>query len=117
MLEALLDTRVRVELPDGRILTGVLWCIDGLQNIILRETTEHCVLDPDYFPEEVTKRRTGAVMIPGKEIVKFEVSPDAAKLAAAAGGRGLETSCGSLGEGGGRGVVGWKGLVGGMLAE
>lgn len=71
-LRTWLNKTFRVEMTDGRVLTGVFLCTDRDANIILGSCSE-------YLPIEKTKvgneepRMLGLVMIPGKHIVSIHI--------------------------------------------
>ena len=66
-----IGTTVRVTISDGRKLTGRFECVDWDQNVILNYATEAFT---DVSSSELKNERTvGSIMIPGKEIVKFEM--------------------------------------------
>mmetsp|Transcript_33147 Transcript_33147/g.60078 ORF Transcript_33147/g.60078 Transcript_33147/m.60078 type:complete len:108 (+) Transcript_33147:52-375(+) len=78
-MNRLMNTLVRIEISDGRIITGQLWCFDQGRNTILLNGHE----------TRITKagdqhRPLGPlVMVPGKHIVKFHATKPAAEAASA----------------------------------
>ncbi|KAK8814815.1 hypothetical protein WA556_006854 [Blastocystis sp. ATCC 50177/Nand II] len=63
--------KMRIEITDGRVFIGNLASIDCSADVILYNTTEYFhVTDP----EKQFSRMAGRVVIPGKNIVKCEVS-------------------------------------------
>ena len=67
-LESLMGKKVRITLPDSRIATGTLHCIDFSANVILHEVE---VLLPDSDPSQA--QLLGSAMISGKNITKIEL--------------------------------------------
>mmetsp|Transcript_319 Transcript_319/g.280 ORF Transcript_319/g.280 Transcript_319/m.280 type:complete len:90 (-) Transcript_319:64-333(-) len=65
-LPSLLHKSLRVSLPDGRDVTGRLYCIDDKKNIILQNAIER------QEKGEKSIRNIGMVMIAGKDAVKIE---------------------------------------------
>mmetsp|Transcript_2413 Transcript_2413/g.2644 ORF Transcript_2413/g.2644 Transcript_2413/m.2644 type:complete len:90 (-) Transcript_2413:66-335(-) len=65
-LPSLLHKSLRVSLPDGRDITGRLYCIDDKKNIILQNAIER------RDKGEKSIRSIGMVMIAGKDAVKIE---------------------------------------------
>lgn len=65
-----ISSTVRVTISDGRKLTGRFDCVDKDLNIILNHATEERRIDSG---SSVDTRNVGIIMIPGKELVKFEV--------------------------------------------
>mmetsp|Transcript_103068 Transcript_103068/g.291961 ORF Transcript_103068/g.291961 Transcript_103068/m.291961 type:complete len:143 (+) Transcript_103068:64-492(+) len=77
----LMDAVVRIEVSDGRLITGQLWCFDQMKNIILLNCQE---TRPTAPGAEAEHRPLGPlVMVPGKHIVRIE-APRAQALAVVA---------------------------------
>merc|ERR1712110_1193007 len=76
-LRELLGREMRVEVTDGRIITGVFYCIDNNKNLILRDCIQEQVIPIPNVPEnEWTKDNNaiGMVLIPGHHIVQCGVN-------------------------------------------
>jgi small nuclear ribonucleoprotein (snRNP)-like protein len=70
----LLGSKIRIQISDGRILIGNLYCIDYRKNVILIDTKEYRTRKND--PEKKFKpieRYIGMALIPGKHLVSFQV--------------------------------------------
>jgi len=72
---------LKCTMDDGRTATGVLVCIDRLQNIILSNVVEERTVDSSMYETAKTpgqvitiKRRLSQAMIPGPHLVKVEVT-------------------------------------------
>jgi len=69
-LRSYLGRQFRVEVSDGRVITGLFSCIDNDKNIVLKECIElqsFKIPNCDKIVEE--HRVLGTVLIPGKHIV------------------------------------------------
>ncbi|KAM7457745.1 hypothetical protein BLSTO_01503 [Blastocystis sp. subtype 1] len=73
--------KMRIEITDGRVFIGSLASIDCSADVILYNTTEYFHVSACSFlvssaddPEKQFSRMAGRVVIPGKSIVKCEVS-------------------------------------------
>ena len=64
-LNSLMDRTVRVTVSDDRIVVGKLICVDNFGNLIVEDTIIHDAVGTQNLP---------SVMVPGKHIVKLEVS-------------------------------------------
>lgn len=69
---------MKVEMTDGRILTGVFLCTDRDRNIILGATNEYLKSSDDKNEPDFTKegRNLGLSMIPGHCIVSICIDAD-----------------------------------------
>lgn len=69
-LYGLMDRFIRIDIDDGRTLTGILKSIDRRCNIILADTVEYWKNDEDKLDGTSfhNKRNTGLIMVPGKYI-------------------------------------------------
>jgi len=71
-LRALLQTRIRAKLSDGRILYGNFLCTDRDRNLVLGQCEEHRTVDGTDFTSAATLRRQLALlMVPGEHLVSF----------------------------------------------
>jgi small nuclear ribonucleoprotein (snRNP)-like protein len=61
----LLDKRLKVTVPDGRILTGHFSCLDKQGNLVLSRTTQVSSLG--------TERFLGVVVVPSRQRVRCEL--------------------------------------------
>lgn len=72
-LRSWLNKTFRVEMTDGRILTGVFLCTDRDANIILGSCSEYLPADGKIKSPNEEPRMLGLVMIPGKHIVNIHI--------------------------------------------
>eukprot|EP00928_Gymnodinium_smaydae_P021564 TRINITY_DN18433_c0_g3_i1.p1 TRINITY_DN18433_c0_g3~~TRINITY_DN18433_c0_g3_i1.p1 ORF type:complete len:111 (-),score=27.09 TRINITY_DN18433_c0_g3_i1:181-513(-) len=71
VMQNLLDTMVRCEVSDGRLISGKMWCMDNFKNFILLNGQETRIGEGGVKQH----RSLGPlVMVPGKYIVKIEAS-------------------------------------------
>lgn len=73
---SLLNKKVRISVDDGRILEGLLHCIDKDMNIVLAHGVEYHNAS-DIMAESLdtkTTRNVGSVMIPGSHIQEIACS-------------------------------------------
>jgi len=80
-MENLLGKTLKCTLDDGRTAIGDLVCIDRLKNIILKDAVEERWVDSTVYNSTsgnvvVAKRSLSQAMIPGKHLVKVEISQD-----------------------------------------
>lgn len=69
-----INERLRIELTDGRIITGRFICTDNVPNLILAESEEFWKEREEKEAEGedvLIKRNIGMVTIPGRHIVKI----------------------------------------------
>ena len=82
--EVMLESLVRVKIQDGRVIEGVLVCIDNFMNLIVNSATEYHGKEVIDFQEDdesssttnnqedngskTLKRKLGTIMIPGDSI-------------------------------------------------
>lgn len=72
-LRSWLNKTFRVEMTDGRVLTGVFLCTDRDANIILGSCSEYLPVDEKTKMVNEEPRMLGLVMIPGKHIVTIHI--------------------------------------------
>lgn len=72
-LRSWLNKTFRVEMTDGRVLTGVFLCTDRDANIILGSCSEYLPIDEKTTMLNEEPRMLGLVMIPGKHIVSIHI--------------------------------------------
>lgn len=72
-LRSWLNKTFRVEMTDGRVLTGVFLCTDRDANIILGSCSEYLPIDEKTKVINEEPRMLGLVMIPGKHIVTIHI--------------------------------------------
>lgn len=72
-LRSWLNKMFRVEMTDGRVLTGVFLCTDRDANIILGSCSEYLPIDEKTKILNEEPRMLGLVMIPGKHIVSIHI--------------------------------------------
>lgn len=75
-LRSWLNKTFRVEMSDGRVLTGVFLCTDRDANIILGSCSEYLPTDDTTKALNEEPRMLGLVMIPGKHIVTVHIDSD-----------------------------------------
>lgn len=68
-LRGWLNKTLKIEMSDGRILTGIFLCTDRDANIILGSCSEY--LSAEEITPNGEPRILGLVMIPGKHIVSI----------------------------------------------
>eukprot|EP00747_Dinoflagellata_sp_TGD_P166255 gnl/TRDRNA2_/TRDRNA2_188772_c0_seq1.p1 gnl/TRDRNA2_/TRDRNA2_188772_c0~~gnl/TRDRNA2_/TRDRNA2_188772_c0_seq1.p1 ORF type:complete len:112 (-),score=27.03 gnl/TRDRNA2_/TRDRNA2_188772_c0_seq1:66-401(-) len=76
-VKKLMDTVVRISISDGRLITGQLWCIDNLKNVILL----HCQETRKTSAGEEHRPLGPLVMVPGKHITKIEAQQPYVEIA------------------------------------
>jgi small nuclear ribonucleoprotein (snRNP)-like protein len=69
-LQSLMGKKVRITLPDSRIATGTLHCIDFSRNVILHDV-EVRLPETDTDPSQA--QLLASAMISGKNIIKIEL--------------------------------------------
>lgn len=82
-LTEFLGQPARVEVSDGRVIAGLLMCIDHSQNLILNQSVELRAAVPEGEPRdgpilgvnEAGVLRLGDVLIPGKQLLSLQVIP------------------------------------------
>lgn len=72
-LRSWLNKSFRVEMTDGRVLTGIFLCTDRDANIILGSCSEYLPVDEKTNMINEEPRMLGLVMIPGKHIVTIHI--------------------------------------------
>lgn len=72
-LRSWLNKTFRVEMTDGRVLTGIFLCTDRDANIILGSCSEYLPVDDKTKVANEEPRMLGLVMIPGKHIVTIHI--------------------------------------------
>lgn len=72
-LRSWLNKTFRVEMTDGRVLTGIFLCTDRDANIILGSCSEYLPMDEKNKIVNEEPRMLGLVMIPGKHIVTIHI--------------------------------------------
>jgi len=75
-IEQYLNKRIKVEISDGRVITGSFWCVDKGKNLVMAECEEFrkTLIKTKDYPDgtmKETTRAVGLVILPGKHILKI----------------------------------------------